>query len=110
MKSFKFAACNVKYNTGDIFMTTMTKATIISWSSYNSQQGNLLLNDKRNEKLTEMFEAGKTDNEPIQVSPRITIRHWVDQAAAEEYRDFILALSEQYGGGSILSVKIEDVN
>jgi len=109
MTSFRFASCNVKYNTGDIFMTTMTKATIITWLSYTAQDGNALLNDERQKKLTEMFEAGKTDNEPIQVNPRITIRHWADQTAAEEYRDFMLALSEKYGGGRILSIKIEDI-
>ena len=91
-------------------MATMTKATIITWSSYDAQEGNLLLNDERIEKLAEMFEAGKTDNEPYAISPSITMRHWVDQAAAEEYRDFMLALSEKYGGRRILSVKIEDVN
>ena len=91
-------------------MSTMTKATIITWSSYDAQEGNLLLNDERIEKLAEMFEAGKTDNEPIQITSSITVRHWVDQAAAEEYRDFMLALSEKYGGRRILSVKIEDVN
>ena len=91
-------------------METMTKATIITWSSYDAQEGNLLLNDERIEKLVEMFEAGKTDNEPIQVNPRITIRHWADQAAAEEYRDFMLALSEKYGGGRIISTNIEDAN
>ena len=35
-------------------METMTKATIITWSSYDAQEGNLLLNDERIEKLAEM--------------------------------------------------------
>jgi len=89
-------------------MATMTKATIITWISNEAQDGNLLLNDDRNEKLTEMFEAGKTDNEPIQITNSVTVRYWVDQAAAEEYRDFMLALSEKYGGGRIISANIED--
>ena len=89
-------------------MATMTKATIITWLSSEAQDGNLLLNDERIEKLAEMFEAGKTDNEPYAISPSITMRHWVDQAAAEEYRDFMLALSEKYGGGRIISTIIED--
>ena len=91
-------------------METMTKATIITWLSSEAQDGNHLLNDDRNEKLVEMFEAGKTDNEPIQITSSITVRHWVDQAAAEEYRDFMLALSEKYGGGRIISTNIEDAN
>jgi len=89
-------------------MATMTKATIITWISAAAQNGNLLLDDDRNEKITEMFEAGKTDNEPIKITDSVTVRYWVDQAAAEEYRDFMLALSEKYGGGRIISANIED--
>ncbi len=89
-------------------MATMTKTTIITWISAEAQDGNLLLNDDRDEKLTEMFEAGKTDNEPIWVTNSVTVRYWIDQSAAEEYRDFMLALSEKYGGGRILSANIED--
>jgi len=87
----------------------MTKATIITWLSYDAQEGNTLLNDERQKKLTEMFEAGKTDNVPAPINSTITVRHWADQTAAEEYRDFMLALSEKYGGGRILSIKIEDI-
>ena len=88
----------------------MTKATIITWVSEIAQIGNPLLNDERNVKLTEMLEAKKTEGNPNVIAPNVTIREWVDQAAAEEFRDFMLALDEKYGGGLILSVVIEDAS
>lgn len=99
-----------KYNTGDIFMTIMTKATIITWASEIAQIGNPSLNDDRTVKLTEMIQAGKSDGNANVIAPNVTIREWVDQAAAEEFRDFMLALDKKYGGGLILSVVIEDAS
>ena len=89
-------------------MTTLTKSTIITWLSKQAQMGNPALNAERDAKLHEMVAAGKTDNVPDLVSSSITIRKWVDQAAAEEYRDFITALATNYGDGLVLSAVIED--
>ena len=91
-------------------MTTMTKATIITWASLEAQTGNIELDDERNKKLVEMIEAGKTDGNPNVLTPTVTIREWIDQAAAEEYRDFILGLGEKYGPGRVVSIVIEDSN
>jgi hypothetical protein len=91
-------------------MATMTKATIITWESQQAQIGNPALNDERNTKLAEMLAAGKTEGTPNVISPNVTIREWLDQAAAEEFRVFMLGLDEKYGPGLILSVVIEDAN
>jgi hypothetical protein len=84
-----------KYSTGNIFMAMMTKATIITWVSEVTQFSNPLLNDERSAKLTEMIGADKTDGNPNMIAPNITIREWIDQAASEEFRDFMLALDEK---------------
>ena len=91
-------------------MTIMTKATIITWTSLEAQVDNIPLRDERGKKLKEMFEAGKTDGNPNIISPTVTIREWIDQAAAEEFRDFILGLDEKYGPGLVSSIVIEDAN
>jgi hypothetical protein len=88
----------------------MTKATIITWVSQQAQVGNISLHDERSKKLAEMYAAGKTDGNPNMISPNVTIREWIDQAAAEEFRDFMLGLDEKYGPGLILSIVIEDAN
>ena len=61
-------------------------------------------------KLAQMFADGKTDGNPNILSPVVTIREWIDQAAAEEFRDFILGLDEKYGPGLVVSIVIEDAN
>jgi hypothetical protein len=91
-------------------MAIMTKATIITWVSQQAQVGNPLLNEERNTKLAEMLATGKTEGTPNVISTNVTIREWLDQAAAEEFRDFILGLDEKYGPGLVLSVVIEDAN
>jgi len=91
-------------------MTIMTKATIITWASPDAQFGIMALHDERGKKLAEMVEAGKTDTNVNILSPTVTIREWIDQAAAEEFRDFILGLDEKYGPGLVSSIVIEDAN
>lgn len=91
-------------------MAIMTKATIITWVSPEAQIGNPSLNEERNVKLTEMVDAEKTDGAPNLISDIVTIREWVDQAAAEEFRDFMMAMDAKYGPGLILSAVIEDAN
>ena len=91
-------------------MTTMTKATIITWTSVEAQMNNISLHDERSKKLAQMFADGKTDGNPNILSPVVTIREWIDQAAAEEFRDFILGLDEKYGPGLVSSITIEDAN
>jgi hypothetical protein len=88
----------------------MTKATLITWNSVEHQTGNLELNKERDDKLAEMVAEGKTDGVANRVTPAITIREWIDQAAAEEFRDFILALEEKYGPELIKSIVIEDAS
>ncbi|WP_396190112.1 hypothetical protein [Flavobacterium sp.] len=58
------------------------------------------------DKLAEMVAAEKTDNLPIPVDNVTTIRLWSDQAAAEEWAEFITTLGGQYGYSA--TVTIED--
>lgn len=85
----------------------MTKKTLITWSSYEDQFDNPVLNENRNTKLREMYEAGKTDNVFIEISPTVGERHWLDLAAAEEYVAFITDAALQ-DGSIILSTEIQD--
>jgi hypothetical protein len=70
--------------------------------------------------ISDLFAAGKTDGkgkvlynfEWGGVSNEYVLftatRHWVDQAAAEEWRDFLFSSSELYDL-NIISVEIEDI-
>jgi hypothetical protein len=91
-------------------MPTMTKATIITWVSEAAQTSHTELNAQRDIKLREMYAAGKTDANAHRISAETTVREWVDQAAAQEFIDFMLALDAQYGPGLIASTVIEDAN
>lgn len=91
-------------------MTTMTKATVITWTSPEAQTNNPLLNFDRDQKIEEMVNAQKTDGNPNRITNSTTIREWVDQAAAEEFRDFILSLDVKYGPGLVANIVIEDAN
>lgn len=91
-------------------MPTMTKATIITWTSESSQVDNLVLNAERDVKIREMYDAGKTDGIANRISAETTIREWVDQAAAQEFVDFMLSLDTKHGPGLIVSTAIEDAN
>ena len=65
--------------------------TTITWASKADQIGNDELNDIRLHKILEMANAGKTDSMCINLTPEISVRYWVDQAAAEEYVSVITA-------------------
>lgn len=86
----------------------LTKATVIYWSV--DPFANELLNTDRSAKLQQMQQEGKTDLSFQEVNPTIYKRFWIDIAAAQEYIDFMMGLSNIYGPGLITSTEIVDVN
>jgi hypothetical protein len=89
-------------------MIVLTKATDITWVSLEAQVNNPELNTERDAKLLEMVTEEKTDGNPEVISEIETRREFVDQAAAEEYRDFIWSMDAKYGPGIVLSIQIVD--
>jgi hypothetical protein len=89
-------------------MNTLTKSTLITWVSMDAQINIEELNAERVDKLLQMTAEEKTDGYPSAISDVETRRDFVDQAAAEEYRDFIFAMDEKYGPGLVVSVEIID--
>lgn len=94
-------------STGDIIM--LTKITRIQWATSDDQfgNGNITFNNERNSKIEEMTAASKTDGVPILVSDVITDRHWLDEASAQEYIDFIMLKTAQYSL-NVVSTQIVD--
>lgn len=89
-------------------MNTLTKSTVITWVSKAAQSNIEGLNAERGDKLLQMTAEGKTDGHPSVISDLETRRDFVDQSAAEEYRDFIFLMDEKYGPGLVLNVDIVD--
>jgi hypothetical protein len=89
-------------------MIALTKSTIVTWASMDAQVNIEGLNADRIDKLMQMTAEEKTDGQPAPISDVKTRRDFVDQAAAEEYRDFILAMDVKYGPGLVVSVEIID--
>jgi DNA-binding sugar fermentation-stimulating protein len=75
----------------------LTKKTRIEWANSADQNSHVGLDSIRNEKLFTMMIEDQTDGIPYIVSELITERSWVDQAAAEEYRDMILSTCQSLG-------------
>ena len=65
----------------------LTKKTRIEWANFTDQNSHVGLDSIRNEKLFIMMLEDQTDGIPHTISELITERSWVDQAAAEEYRE-----------------------
>jgi hypothetical protein len=62
--------------------------TTITWASA-VDQNNTDLSAARDTKLAAMISAGQTDGSSLGVTPVISIRYWLDLAAAQEYGAFI---------------------
>jgi len=73
-----------------------TKKTKIEWASIEDQLGHDQFSNDRFIKIEEMITAEKTDGVPILTSELITERLWIDEAAAQEYIDFVLLKTGMY--------------
>jgi len=77
-------------------------------------------NAARHEKFVELYLAGKTngrgdsvhESQCDDVTDRVTLqvmnRYWVDQAAAQEWIDFMVALNQRYDQG-LTETAIQDI-
>ena len=85
---------------------TPTKTTKLTWNSDPLVQQ---IEDERYMKLIEMEQAGKTSMELWQqISSLVVVRHWIDEAAAQEFITFMMGLDQKYGPGLIKSAEILD--
>ena len=77
-------------------MTTYTKKVTIKYASNEDRDGPNLHTDARFSKGQEMTSSGKTDGIVTRGNCTST-RKFINQAAAEEYRDFILESAQAHG-------------
>ena len=99
-------------------MSGMTKRTVVVHTK--PTLGPHPANAARHEKFAEMFRDGKTNgvgqmvhhtqcNGAVdQILSATVTKQWRDQAAAEEWRDFVVALNQRYDQG-LTQVSIEDI-
>ena len=76
---------------------TWTKATVITWASIEDQVGHDTLNEDRIDFISSAVALNKTDGLYDVISEVETKRYWIDQAAAEEYKQFILTETTNLG-------------
>lgn len=67
-----------------------TKATVITWATPEDQDGNALMNEDRMDFIANAVADNKTDGLYDIISDVQTKRYWLDQAAADAYKQFIL--------------------
>lgn len=85
----------------------LTKKSLITWLSAEDARLPDIVSI-RQQKLTEMIAQEKTDGLYTDVTDREWERHWVDQAAAQEYIDTMMAAAAPHGN-IIVSAVIEDI-
>jgi hypothetical protein len=88
-------------------MTTYTKRVTIKYASNEDRDGPSAFTDARFSKGQEMTTAGKTDGLVTRGNNYVTTRKFIDQAAAEEYLNFILE-SAQANSVTIVESSITD--
>ena len=89
-------------------MSQWTKATRITW---NIDDGlNTIFGQAREEIIDTMTSRGLTDGiaYPADVLGEPGIRHWLNQAAAEEWRDIVKELGKKYDR-EMISCEIFDI-
>jgi hypothetical protein len=75
----------------------LTKATVITWATPDDQDGVASLNEDRMDFIANAVASNKTDGMYDLISDVITKRYWLDQSAADEYKQFILTETATLG-------------
>jgi hypothetical protein len=75
----------------------LTKTTVITWATIQDQDGVAALNEDRMDFIANAVASNKTDGMYDLVSDLVTKRNWLDQSAADEYKQFILAETTTLG-------------
>jgi hypothetical protein len=73
-------------------MTTYTKNTLVTYVQSVDAVGSQYVTSVFN-KATQLVAEGKTDGSYLFDTPHIVRRPWIDQAAAEEWINFIIDLA-----------------
>ena len=83
---------------------TMTKALILTWLPSDDVVANFRADQERLLKLMEMELDGKTmdHRKVIRVREQTVQRSWRDQAAVDEWIEFMQYLAEKYNGKTIV--------
>lgn len=76
-------------------MTTYTKITKITTELHGMTYPGII--DAYNDKLEQLIFEGKTDGDPSSPGPNVFVRYWVDEAAAQEWLDFVNATLTSFG-------------
>lgn len=84
----------------------MTKATIVTYENVPDQYHEEL-SIIRDDKIDELYGLGKTNGMHVRLSQTQVKRFWLDQQAAEDWRDFMLNASAQFSIN--MSFVIEDI-
>lgn len=83
-----------------------TKLTTMTWPS-NEDENSSGIDAARIPFVQTLISEGKTDGVAVAVSPTVTTRTWLDQAAAEEWQTFIT--NAAVDNGTSVSVVISDI-
>lgn len=75
----------------------LTKTTVITWATIQDQDGVVALNEDRMDFIATAVASNKTDGMYDLVSDLVTKRNWLDQSAADEYKQFILTETTTLG-------------
>lgn len=83
-----------------------TKLTTMTWLS-NEDENLPAITAARTAFIETMTAEGKTDGVGTAISPTVTTRSWIDQAAAEEWQTFITTTATD--NGVTVDVVISDI-
>jgi hypothetical protein len=86
-------------------MSTFNVELLITWAE-PSQKGQAVLDAQREQLLSDMVAAGKTDGVAYAVSDTITRRQMIDAAAAQEYADWLVGACANAGIPGPVSTQI----
>jgi len=75
----------------------LTKATVITWARIEDQDGVATLNENRIDFIADAVANSKTDGLYDLISDLVTKRCWLDQSAAQEYKQFIIDETNRLG-------------
>lgn len=85
----------------------MTYQTTITYPSHEDQMLPALYSG-RQQIVQRMIIEGKTDGTVIYTTPVTGVRHWINEAAAQEYVDAVSILAAE-NGVNVVSVEIEPI-
>ena len=94
----------------------MAKNTCGSTTIYVNSQDRYMepFRTQRSEKALAMFNEGKCESYPNHAQPidqeNFQVRYWVDQAAAQEYIDYVMSLAASYNMQVYSSIRDFDIS